>query len=95
MLYAFAQAGLVALSVDYRLAPEDPYPAAFEDAERAWEFVTSSSGLPNVIHDKAALYGSSAGSWIAEGLTFRLRGTSKTQPKLVLLDWCVQSFSTR
>ncbi|MBX9616352.1 MAG: alpha/beta hydrolase [Caulobacteraceae bacterium] len=52
--------GLTLVAVDYRLAPEHPYPAAMDDAVAALDWVRSRfAGLP------VALTGDSAGAWLA------------------------------
>lgn len=70
------------------LAPEHPYPAAFDDAEAAWKWLKSDEGASKLGADttRAAVYGSSAGSWIAFGLAMRLKEQGLTLPKIVVLD---------
>ncbi len=64
----FARAGFTVLNADYRLAPRNPYPAAVEDAERAYAFAanyaqTQAEGLPHL-----TVAGESAGGNLALGL---------------------------
>ena len=57
-----AEAGIRGLVVDYRLAPESPYPAAVDDAVAAYRFVLDQGVAP----ERVAIGGDSAGG----GLTF-------------------------
>src|SRR5215475_4843370 len=57
------------LSVDYRLAPEDPFPAAVEDAIAAYRWLVGRGTDPEVI----ALAGDSAGGGLALGTLVALR----------------------
>ncbi|KAK4051564.1 hypothetical protein OIV83_002704 [Microbotryomycetes sp. JL201] len=89
LLEHLAKAGFAAVAVDYRLAPEYPFPAQFDDAETAWNYVQSKEAVSklNIDHSKVILYGSSAGSWISQGLTHRLCKSGKSSlPRLVALD---------
>ncbi len=57
------------LSVDYRLAPENPHPAAFDDAIAAYRWLLSQGYQP----DSIALAGDSAGGGLAMALLVFLR----------------------
>ncbi|MEI2809403.1 MAG: alpha/beta hydrolase [Nocardioides sp.] len=70
--------GWAVLAVDYRLAPEHPYPAAVEDTEIAaawWGREAASFGLTGPI----VPIGDSAGAALAQGLTLRHPGTYRAQ----------------
>jgi acetyl esterase len=53
------------LSIDYRLAPEHPFPAAFEDVQAATRWVGSSPGVLGRPPTGVALAGDSAGGGLA------------------------------
>jgi acetyl esterase len=78
-----AEAGIEVLAVDYRLAPEHPWPAAVEDAEGAtrWaaRWLTRDDGGP------VAIGGDSAGGCIAALAALRLRGSDVEPAAQVLI----------
>ncbi|MFZ5742993.1 MAG: alpha/beta hydrolase [Pseudomonadota bacterium] len=62
------------LSVDYRLAPEHPFPAAIEDGERVVRWLTESGAAElGVDPARIGLGGASAGANVALGTALRLR----------------------
>lgn len=69
-------AGARVLSVDYRLAPEDPFPAAVEDAIAAYRWLIAGGTEPAVI----ALAGDSAGGGLALGTLVALRDAGDQLP---------------
>lgn len=69
------------LSFDYRLAPEHPYPAAIEDALKAWNYLMMFGyGARDVI-----LVGDSAGGNLALALCHRLKSAGRLLPRGIVL----------
>lgn len=73
--------GLASISVDYRLAPEHPYPAAADDCEAAalWLLSDAAAGF-NL--DFLAIGGESAGAHLSVVTMLRLRDRHGTMPFL-------------
>lgn len=72
--------GITVVSVDYRLAPENPYPAPLDDAEAAWAWVLDHADLLNIDPHLIAVGGRSSGAGLAAGLTVRLQDRRAVQP---------------
>lgn len=62
--------GARVLFVEYRLAPEHPFPAALDDVRAVWEWVRGDQGVPA---ESAAVSGASAGGGLAVSLLVTVR----------------------
>lgn len=69
-------AGMRTLAVGYRLAPEQPYPAAHEDAMEAWRFLRRQG----IAAENIAVGGDSAGGNLTIALIHRLRAAGDALP---------------
>jgi acetyl esterase/lipase len=79
--YLRLSGGASVLSLDYRIAPAHPYPAALDDAEDAWNWLLENGyKAENII-----LAGDSAGGNLALALTLRLRENGKPLPNALVL----------
>jgi epsilon-lactone hydrolase len=69
-------AGVRTLAIAYRLAPEHPFPAAYDDLLTAWRFLRN-QGIPA---GHIAIGGDSAGAGLALGLIGQLRDGNQELP---------------
>jgi len=69
-------AGARTLAIAYRLAPEHPFPAAYDDALTAWRFLRDQ----NIPAAHVAVGGDSAGAGLTVALINRLRDASEQLP---------------
>lgn len=73
-------AGVVVVSVDYRLAPEHPHPAALEDCRTVWDWLVSGPREVPADVTRAAIAGESAGGTLTFALTQQLKDAGATMP---------------
>jgi acetyl esterase len=74
MLLELAKAtGLVAVSIEYRLAPEHPFPASADDCEDAANWLITSGTVALVAPARFAIGGESAGAHLAALTLLRLK----------------------
>ncbi|PYJ19643.1 MAG: alpha/beta hydrolase [Verrucomicrobia bacterium] len=69
-------AGIRTLAIAYRLAPEYPFPAAYDDVLTAWRFLRSQG----IAAARIAIGGDSAGAGLAVGLINKLRDAHEELP---------------
>jgi acetyl esterase/lipase len=75
-------AGSCALALDYRLAPEHPFPAAVEDALSGYRFLLAQGFAP----ERIAIAGDSAGGGLVVALMLAIRDAGLGQPAG---GWCI------
>lgn len=81
VLYARMPGERAVLSVDYRVAPEDPYPAALEDAYAAYQWLLEMGCRGSQI----IVAGDSAGGGMALALCLYLKDKGEPLPKKLVL----------
>lgn len=89
-------AGIRVVAVDYRLAPEFPFPAAGADVEAAYSFVTSNATGLGIDPTRIAVGGDSSGGNLATVLAQRAaRGKVAVPPVFQLLIYPAVDFAVR
>ena len=91
--YHKASHGGAVFNIDYRVAPENTYPAAHDDVLKGWTYITENLGYsPKDI----VVVGDSAGGNLTLSLLLKLRDENKELPKaaVVMSPWCDLSGST-
>jgi len=74
-------AGVRTLAIAYRLAPENPFPAAFDDALTAWHFLRGRG----IAAEHIAVGGDSAGGGLSLAAALRLRSINEKLPACLWL----------
>jgi len=92
-------AGIHVLSVDYRLAPECPFPAALEDGEAAFQWAVLNGGRLGADPTQIGIGGDSAGATIATVVTQSRAARGERLPDLQLLIYpvidCVKTYASK
>lgn len=90
--------GYIIVAVEYRLAPEYPFPAAPEDCFAAWQWVIDNADELQIDANKVAVGGDSAGGLLAAVLCLMCRDRNVNPPIAQILiypntDLAVDTFS--
>jgi len=90
----------VVAAVDYRLAPENPYPAPDDDVFEAYGWAFENAKLLGADTDRFFVCGDSAGGHLALSLALRLRGAANAPEGVIafylvvdLLDFSDESYA--
>jgi acetyl esterase len=87
-------ADAVVVAVDYRLAPEHPYPAAVEDAWAATQWVAAHAGELGADPDRLGVAGDSAGGNLSAVVALLARDAGAPQIRFQLLWYPATTWDT-
>ncbi|MGE0482636.1 MAG: alpha/beta hydrolase [Gammaproteobacteria bacterium] len=96
--YLAAEAGVALVAVDYRLAPEHRFPAAFDDAVAATRWVAREASRLGLDAARIAVGGDSAGGNLAAGVALTVRGEIDLAHQLLIypaVDFSADNASLR
>ncbi len=92
--YLAEQAMVRVVAVDYRLAPEHPFPAAVDDCLAAWSWVCENASGLALDPDRIAVGGDSAGGNLATVVAQEMVRSGGPVPRFQLLVYPVTDFTT-
>lgn len=88
------EARVIVVSVDYRLAPEHPYPAAHDDAEDAFLWARDNAASFGGDPARVSAGGDSAGGHLATVTALRMTRAGRTPPLTLLLYYPALTMAT-
>jgi acetyl esterase len=91
--YLAAKSGVVVIAVDYRLAPEHKFPAAYEDCLAAVRWVAASAAELGIDAKRLAVGGDSAGGSLAAAAALAVRDEGWPMLRLQLLLYPSTNFT--
>ena len=83
--HVVAALGWPVVSVDYRLAPETPFPGPLDDCTAAFDWLVATADELGVDPTRIGVVGESAGGGLAAGLALRCRDRGAAAPALQVL----------
>ena len=92
LAFRFAEAGYLVFNVDYRLAPESPFPAAYDDCETALDWVLANAADYGGDASRLAVGGDSAGGNLTAAVATQAAQADRI--RAVLLIYPAMDFAT-
>jgi acetyl esterase len=89
------EAGIAVFAVDYRLAPEAPFPGAFDDVVAALQWVASHGAAMGIDGSRLAIGGDSAGGNLSAAVALWARDNNGPKLRLQVLAYPVTDFAAR